>query len=289
MEEYERALELLTERLRRAARDYGAEDAEELRLRAGRRPSLLRRGAELVFSSQAVEPEELARILERATGASVHAVSDSLRDGYVSWRGLRIGVCGSVATRQGSAECFRAVSSLAVRIPRECRGLCEGLADQLYAAGFQNTLILSPPGGGKTTALRDLIRCLSEKGKRIAVVDERNELSATEGALPRFDLGPCADVMVGLNKAEAAMLLLRAMNPEIIAMDEITREADMDAVEQIAGCGVGLIATAHAFTSAELRRRPLYRRLLLGGYFSRALLVRCRGGERSYRIEALVE
>ena len=287
MDGFKQALCLLPERLRRDASSLEGEKAEEIRLRAGRRPTVLLDGGERAFSENPVQLEELACILERASGASLHAVEQHFRDGYLSARGLRIGICGTVLYQNGRVDGVQSISSLSVRIPREQRGLCRQLTAQLYPLAFRNTLILSPPGGGKTTALRDMIRCLSERGMRVAVVDERNELSSTENGQPHFDLGPHTDVMIGLKKAEAGMLLLRSMNPEIIAMDEITREEDIDAVEQITGCGVGILATAHASDVRDLERRPLYHRLLEGRTFSYAVLVHACSGRRSYTVEKL--
>ena len=103
-------------------------------------------------------------------------------------------------------------------------------------------IILGAPGSGKTTALRDMIRLFSERGYRVGVADERGEISG-DG---EFDLGPCSDVITGLSKAESAMLLLRGMNPQIIAMDEITQSADADAIRELCCCGVAECGRAAA-------------------------------------------
>ena len=174
MEEHKRALSLLPERLRLAAEGCVHDKVEEFRLRLGREPVFLAAGTETSFSEQTVTAEELECILERATGASMHAAAQAMREGYISFEGLRIGVCGTVLHRAGKMEGFQTVSSLAIRISRECKGMCERVITQLYSLSFQNTLIVSPPGGGKTTALRDMIRGLSERGYRLGVVDERN-------------------------------------------------------------------------------------------------------------------
>ena len=57
-------------------------------------------------------------------------------------------------------------------------------------------------------------------------------------------------------------LLLRVMNPQWIAVDEITAEADAEAMMRASYCGVRLAATAHAFDRRDLERRPLYRKLM---------------------------
>mgnify|MGYP002508253274 CR=1 FL=1 len=67
--------------------------------------------------------------------------------------------------KDGANTNLKNLSSAAIRIARERKGVAEGVAPRLFRdGGFVNTLILSPPGGGKTTLLRDLVRCLSEGG-----------------------------------------------------------------------------------------------------------------------------
>ena len=147
--------------------------------------------------------------------------------------------------------------------------------------------MLSPPGGGKTTALRELIRLLSDSGLRCAVADERNELAASDMGQAQFDLGTHSDVLTGVNKAQAAIMLLRGMNPQIVAMDEITRREDAEAIRELYGCGVGLLASAHAVSPEDMRCRSLYRELLDGEIFARLLIISSRDGRRSYEVRCL--
>jgi len=210
-----------------------------------------------------------------------------LKSGYVSYRGLRVGVCGTASLKNGELAGFKAYSSVAVRIPREHRGICNDIYKKLYNDGFKNTLIIAPPGGGKTTALRELIRLLSDSGLRCAVADERNELAASDMGQAQFDLGTHSDVLTGVNKAQAAIMLLRGMNPQIVAMDEITRREDAEAIRELYGCGVGLLASAHAVSPEDMRCRSLYRELLDGEIFARLLIISSRDGRRSYEVRCL--
>ena len=189
---------------------------------------------ELALDHRPLTELDLRRVLERATGASLHTAATALRRGYICSRGLRIGVCGSAIIRGGEMEGFREFSSIAIRIPQECRGICADIS-----------------GDGE------------------------------------FDLGSCSDVITGLGKAESAMLLLRGMNPQIIAMDEITQGADADAIREICCCGVELLATAHARNADELRRRSVFAELLDTGTFKYALNIRGAGSARSYELEEL--
>ena len=280
----EKALRLLPEDYRQALPRCNTDDMEEIRLRLGRAPTLLSCGRERAFTERPVKEEDLSRLLEVATEASLHAAAAALADGYLSYRGLRIGLCGTAVLRENKVCGFRNLSSAAIRIPAEHRGMLDWEAREIYRCPARSTLILSPPGGGKTTALRELIRKLSELGLRVGVVDERNELAAMDGARAQFDLGPRSDVLTGVMKSEGAMMLLRGMNPQMIAMDEISQERDLQAIEQIVGCGVALLASAHAAGPEELAQRELYRRLLDRQVFSLFITISGVGAQRRYTL-----
>jgi len=281
MERYELALQLLPGRYWPQLREM-APGIEEYRLRVGQPLGIVRCGREFALPGEAVSEDDVLRTLEKATGASLHTAAPAMARGYLNVRGLRIGICGDMLWSENAVRGFRSFSSLALRVPRACPGICDGAIRALYGDGYLNTLILSPPGGGKTTALREMIRCLSDRGTRLCVCDERGELAASEGATPGFDLGRHTDVLAGCPKCEAAMMLLRGMNPQIIAMDEITQREDLLAVQEIVGCGVRLLATAHAASIDDLKRRPLYRELLSLGCFQAVLVIALRGESREY-------
>ena len=280
----ELALQLLPRRCLEQRVRERLQGAEELRMRIGQPVTALVCGREYPLDGEALTEDELMRTLEKATGASLHTVMPALSDGYISFRGLRIGVCGTAAFHNGDWRGFRRCSSLSIRIPRECRGICDGVLRQLLQGDCGNILILSPPGAGKTTALCEFVRRFSEEGFRVGLADERMEIAAAEDGRAQFSLGPRCDVLSGAPKAKAAMMLLRAMNPQIIAMDEITRSEDLSAIREITGCGVKLIATAHASSAEDLRRRPLYRQLVDEAVFSEFVLIRAEDGKRSYQL-----
>ncbi len=288
MEKSDLALELLPEAWRGDAVQGPWQRAEEIRLRIGKAPTLLAGGVEKPFRSAPVTREDLRRILEKATGASMHASAQSLSEGYVNYRGLRIGVCGEAVVREGRVCAFHQLSSLAVRIPRECRGHFRETVQRWLQRGYENTLVCAPPGAGKTTALRELIRALSEGGYRIGVADERNELAALDGEGKGFDLGRCTDVITGVGKQVAAMMLLRGMNVQILAMDEITAEQDEKVLEELSGCGVGLLASVHGRDERDLRMRESSGRLLEGGFFVNLLRIEVHEGLRHYSLERLL-
>jgi len=285
MDGWTRALRLMPEAYRTKLGRHDGSAVEEIRLRCNRQPMLLTSGKELAFSERLCREEDLQLVLEKASGASLHAVADMLKEGYLSVDGVRIGVCGALLPKEQGGG-FRRVSSLCMRIPRECRGIAREILPALRENTGGGTLLLSPPGGGKTTLLRECIRCLSDGGVRISVADERCELAGSALGVG-FDLGCHTDLLQGCGKAQGSILLLRSMNPQLIAMDEISSPKDLEAVRQIAGCGVGILATAHAADAEGMLLRPLYRELLSSGVFSLAVCIRGQGSERRYCLQRL--
>jgi len=247
------------------------DSTEEIRLRTGCFPTLLISGSEKPFSTVTVRREDIETVLENASCSSIYSVADELRRGYITAPGgVRVGVCGCAAVR-GGVNALRDISSVSIRVPREVFGAGDGIL-----RGFdylRSTLILSPPGGGKTTLLRELIRQSSNAGYRVSVADERGEIAGVFAAEPQFDVGQHTDVLSFAPKAEGALMLLRAMNPQIIALDEITCPEDCRAIETIANCGVTVYATAHASGIDDLRRRASYRDVLSLGIFQTAIFI----------------
>ena len=269
--------------------------AEEIRLRAGRGLSVVQNGAEtpvqLAGRPFQVSQSDLRSVLELATRSSFQIAAQQLRQGFYTLRGgHRIGVSGSFVSGDGAVTALRELSSLSVRVARAYPGIADGLREELVQNGtFESTLILSPPGMGKTTLLRELIRLLSDDFHlRVALADERSEVAALWKGEPQFDVGRCTDILDGCSKAQGMLMLLRSMNPNVLAVDEITAPADLDAVAMAANCGVPVLATAHGGDVEELRQRPIYRPIWTQKLFRWVILIRREAdGARRYIMEDL--
>lgn len=207
---------------------------------------------------------ELKEVILRITDRSIYARTRELKNGYLSMRhGCRAGVCGSFSG--GSFD----VTSVNIRIAREITGC----ADRLLPLCERGLLIAGPPGSGKTTLLRDLVRQLSDRGKRVCVVDTRGEICG-DG----LDVGVNTDIIKGYSKAEGAEMALRTMFPQYIAFDEVGNGRELELIEESFFSGVAILTTAHAESLADLKRRSVTRGLLGGAIENAVLLERSPGG-----------
>ena len=251
----------------------GRDSLQELRLRRGENPMLITcMGTDTL--RRTVTEEDLEFCINTASRYSPWT-SSSVGRGYLTAAGgHRIGLCGEAVVRDGKLETLRNIRSLCIRVARDFPGIAKGIPSG------SSLLVIGPPGWGKTTLLRDMIRRRSEEGLQTGVVDERGELFPADA----FPAGPCTDVLTGCAKADGIHILLRTMGPQCIAVDEITQPEDCLALAQAAGCGTTLLATAHASTLQDLRRRPVYRPLLETGLFDAVIVMR---PDKSWRAERM--
>ena len=261
----------------------GQQQIEEVRLRVGWPPSVRTASSEQQTAFAPVTAQELRETLSRAARYSVHSYAESLRLGG----GHRLGLCGTVAEENGQVIGVRGLSSVNLRVARQITEVDEVIRPWIGAGEMQSVLVLSPPGFGKTTLLREWVRLVSEAGHPVAVADERGEIAALLDGAPQFALGRCTDVLENCAKKQAAFMLLKTMSPELIAFDEITAPEDVEAVSLCAHCGTAVLASAHAADVDDLCRRPLYRALLELHVFERVVVITRENGKRCYRIQEL--
>ncbi len=261
------------------------EKLEEIRLRAGMGAFVNCGGGEIRLTGGMVEPRTLEQILMRASDNSLHTAMSSIANGFITIPGgHRIGVCGTAAVSGGKVTALREISSLNIRVGREVTGIAESIADKLMRdKTFTGLLIASPPGCGKTTFLRDMIRCLSDQySLRTGIADERFEITGAYQGCAQFALGEHTDFICGCDKAEGVFMLLRSMNPQVVAMDEVYSEQDYDALEKAAGCGVRLLATVHCPGLSDINRKPRLCKLVKDGSFSHVAEISATRGIRRY-------
>lgn len=294
---FQGAIRVLPPELRQKLLDLPEEiqsTAEEVRLRIGWPVSVVVDGMERETRGVPVCEAHMEQLLEYATESSLHTALPQLRRGYLSIAGgHRLGLCGRAVLREGELVNLRPLSSAALRIAREVRGAADPILKKLCPNGrLASTLILAPPGVGKTTLLRDVIRQVSEgcgcQPLRISLVDERGEVAALWNGRAQLEVGRRTDVLEGCPKGLALMWMLRAMNPQVLAVDEITDREDTDGLIEAVGCGVTLLASAHGECLEDLKRRKIYRPLLREGVFQRVVRIERGESRRIYTVEELV-
>ncbi|MBR5572073.1 MAG: stage III sporulation protein AA [Oscillospiraceae bacterium] len=298
---YEQAAALLPPKWQRLALhlpDHQKERVEELRLRVGQSMTVLLSEGEIWPSQEQPRPvvtqADLEQLCDIVSGYSRYASSETLAQGYLTAPGgFRVGFCGTAVLREGQRRNLRDFTSACIRVGREQQGLALPLLPKLMEGDrLCSTLILSPPGAGKTTLLRDLVRCCSDGTEaaaphRVGLVDERGEIAGVCRGVPQLAVGCHTDVLDGCPKASGILMLLRALNPQIIAVDEITAQEDIAAIVSAAHCGVTLLSTLHAVSVEELKEKPLYATMMSSRVFSRAVVIKRCGEERTYEVKTL--
>ncbi len=250
-------LNILPPSLRCIVDEKGRDDLQELRLRIGSPPELVKHCRSIWLDSICTK-EDITFCINAATKYSPWT-SQSITEGFITAPGgHRIGICGDCINSGGDIKNINHISSICVRIARQYIGIASPFYNRK-----NSILIIGRPGSGKTTFLRDLLRGISESNEGALVsIDERHEIFPMLDGQSLFETGRRTDVLSGIRKANAIDMALRTMSPKTIAMDEITHKDDCKALMGGARCGVRIIATAHAGNRDELYGRPVYKPLL---------------------------
>ena len=260
-----------------------AHPVEEIRLRCARQPQIVTSCGDMLLECGAFTREEAGELLAKLCRRSVYSREEELKRGFVTIEGgVRVGVCGRPVMEGGSIVRLTDITCFNFRIAREVIGCAESIMPQITEHGKPvSSLIVSPPGGGKTTLLRDMIRCLSSgigcMPVKVGLADERGELAGVVDGAPSFDTGPRTDVMEFAPKAEAISMFVRSMSPDVIVTDEIGGADDAEAIADAARCGAAVIASAHASSARELNERSGLAEIVSTGVFRRILLLRRTG------------
>ena len=241
-----------------------SEQIREVRLRVGR-PIQLCGSAEKWMSKNVIDAAMINHVLISLMDHSLYAREEELAQGFFTMSdGCRVGVCGRMIYDGQRVTGMGGIGSLCVRLSREVRGCADGIMPYIMeeTGNIRSALLVSGPGLGKTTMLREIARRLSEAGKNVCIADERHELAACREGVPTLDVGPSTDVMDGGPKSLAIAQMLRAVAPEVIIADEIGGERDAEALAEAARCGVSVIASAHAGSFEQLGGRRALRNAL---------------------------
>lgn len=256
---------------------------EEIRLR-GNKPLMLKIGQETLIIDYIVRQQEILQTFEKICENSVYSYTRQICDGYITIKGgNRVGIVGSAVVDNGQVININYISSLNFRIARQKIGCSDSIIQDIIDYNnnsIHNTLIVSPPGCGKTTLLRDIVRNISDgidkigfKGKTVGVVDERGEIAAMYKGIPQNEVGIRTDVVDNMPKPQAMRMLVRSMAPDVIACDEIGSIEDINAIDYAMCSGVKGIFTAHGKDIDEVYQNPELSKLLKKHVFERIILL----------------
>ena len=294
---YEKVLEYISLEISQVLKKIPAEfkaNVEEIRLRNGLPLNIYSMNSDYFVTEDGsitkekdkgklVTKQDIVKTFQLISNYSVYAFEEELKNGFITLKGgHRVGIGGKVLYGKKGVETIKNISSLNIRIAREKIGVSNKLMKYIihYPNTIHNTLLVSPPKCGKTTILRDMIRNLSNgledfnfKGLKVGVIDERSELAGMYNGVTQHDLGPRVDVLDGCNKKDGTMMLLRAMSPDIIVMDEIGSIEDIEAIHEILKAGVKIIATVHGSSIEDLKSRRSLNPLISDRIFTRYIIL----------------
>ena len=248
------------------------DNLQEIRIRINR-PIILKLRDIDICINYIVTERGIMQTLEKLCQNSLYAYKKQISEGYITIQGgHRIGITGTGVIEDDKIVNLKYISSLNFRIAREIKGCSKKILKEIINLNentIYNTVLVSPPGKGKTTMLRDIVRNISDgieeisfNGKTCGVVDERGEIAACYRGIPQKDIGIRTDVIENVSKEKGILMLLRSMAPEVIACDEIGSKEDVQAIEKLTISGVKGIFTMHGRTIEDVKNNHEVNKLL---------------------------
>ena len=269
--------------IREKLRNIDFTNLEEIRIR-NNRPIFLKIGQSEQQVNYIINTNDVLEILQKICDNSIYTYQNQICNGYITIKGgHRIGITGNIVIKDGQVTNISHIYSLNFRIARQvidCSNkILESVLDLKNNTVF-NTIIISPPGRGKTTILRDLIRKISDgipeisfNGINVGVVDERGESAAMYKGIPQNDIGRRTDILDNIPKDIGMKMLIRSMNPKVIVADEIGSAKDTEAIKYAICSGVKGVFTSHGNGVKDIINNPILNELYITDGIERVLAI----------------
>lgn len=211
-----------------------------------------------------INEEDILYILNWITENSLYAYLDDIVNGFITIEGgHRVGISGTAVTENGRIINIKDINYMNIRMGKEKIGISNNIIKYIYPDNYiKNTLIISPPGVGKTTLIRDISRNLSDVyKKRVTVIDERYEIGATYKGEEQNKVGQRTAVLSGYSKRDGIMHSIRSLSPDVIICDEIGDENDVLYIKSAVNKGIKIVATIHGYSETDIINKKEYKEL----------------------------
>ena len=276
-------LGLLPPHLRNAKHFQNSSDLIEIVLDLGRRPTCWFAGGSREFLFDDVTTDEDVEIggadnttTDDGGGNTTATTSASSIDHYLVTQddlnhvlgGLRFGE----DNRAGIESSLHRISGIknrdgdfvgaTLRVGRYVPGNAILIADLLYNSNA-SILFVGPPGSAKTSILRDAARILSENHS-VVIVDTSSEIGGA-GDIPHECIGHSRRMQVKNIESQSKTMVECVQNhsPQVIIIDEVGRQAEVQAALTCKERGVRIMASAHGSLPGLVRNVELCE--LIGG------------------------
>lgn len=257
---------------------------EEIRIRSSKPVILKFTNKEEVLENVITTQEEILEIVQHICNNSIYSYQNQICNGYITLKGgHRVGITGSVIIADGKVTNINYISSLNFRISKQIIGASSRILKHVLNVeenSVYNTLIISPPGVGKTTMLRDLIRKISNgmeqinyEGITVGLVDERGEIAAMYKGVPQNEVGLRTDILDNIPKWLGMQMLIRSMAPKVIVADEIGNQKDIEAINYAVCSGIKGIFTVHGKNIEDIQLNPEINKLINNHIFERLIFL----------------
>ena len=276
-------LKCLPTQLAKLILEHNIQKLEEIRIRVNK-PVILKLGQVEIVLNYTITTNEIIGILQNICNNSIYTYQNQICNGFITLPGgNRVGIAGNVVIKDGQVSNISYIYSLNFRISHQINGASDNILKYVLDTENNtifNTLIVSPPGAGKTTMIRDLAKRISNgineinfRGLDVSIIDERGEIAAMTKGITFNDVGIRTDVLDNVPKSIGIRMAVRSMAPKVIIADEIGNKDDVNIINYAICSGVKCIFTAHGSNMEDLLKNNEINKIINLQLFSKIIFL----------------